>query len=378
MTMIWLYMLFLSSVNSQGEIKVKGFAGGGIIIKCTFKNLQNNKDKYFCKEDSKTTLNKCPDERMSTGKDNRLFEYYNTTSGTLHVHIKNLSEEDAGQYQCGAVNGEHIPVTLTVKKDDCCVQPISKTAPLRSSVDIRCIYPKESESNSKHFCKLSPESMCADLIASKTDETRGRFSIVHDADQKRFTVTIIDLTRTDSGVYWCGVRTGAMSGSMALITDVNIQVRDEITGPEPPPSKPPSTSAATPGSASGQPMIAAVCGGVAVMVLTIAVFMYFRCWRAKASEPASSSSTDSCRDTGNKRAPQVDCVYEEIQDSSSPEGSSPVAEGVYTLAHAPAEPSDDPGYATVSFNRNPNRHAEATSTAMSRRNEMASEYATVK
>ncbi|XP_048104726.1 polymeric immunoglobulin receptor-like isoform X2 [Alosa alosa] len=290
--------------------------------------------------DAKTTVNKCPYESMSTEKDKRYFKYYNTTSGTLQVHIKNLSEEDAGQYQCGAVSGDHIPVTLTVKKDDCCGQHISKTAQLRSSVNISCSYPNKSESNSKHFCKLSPESMCADLIASKTDETRGRFSIVHDRDQRLFTVTIRDLTRTDSGVYWCGVRTGAMSRSMALITEVNLQVKHEITGQEPPPSNPPSTSAATPGS---------------------------------ASKPASSSSTDSCRETGNKRAPQVDCVYEEIQDSSSPEGSSPVAEGVYALIHAPAEPSDDPGYATVSFNRNPDRHAEAASTAMSRRNEMASE-----
>ncbi|XP_076118438.1 CMRF35-like molecule 8 [Alosa pseudoharengus] len=375
MKMMWIYMLFLSSVNSEGE-NVKGFAGGSIIIKCNFNKLQNNKDTYFCKMDAKTTVNTCPYESMSTEKDKRYFKYYNTTSGTLQVHIKNLSEEDAGQYRCGAVNGEHIPVTLTVKKDDCCGQPISKTAPLKS-IDISCRYPEESKNISKHLCKLSSVSMCADLIASKTDETRGRFSIVHNKVQKLFTVTIRNLTRTDSGVYWCGVRTGGMSGSMALITEVNLQVKHEITGPEPPPSKPPSTSAATPGSASGQPMIAAVCGGVAVMVLTIAVFMYFRCWRAKASEPASSSSTDSCRETGNKRAPQVDCVYEEIQDSSSPEGSSPVAEGVYALAHAPAEPSDDPGYATVSFNRNPDCHAEATSTAMSRRNEMASEYATV-
>ncbi|XP_062388213.1 polymeric immunoglobulin receptor-like [Sardina pilchardus] len=211
--------------------------------------------------DAKTQENKCPFESMSSGKDNKHFEYYNTTTGTLHVHIRNLSQEDSGKYQCGAVNGnEQILVSLTVKKDDCCGQPILKTAQLRSSVGISCRYPMESEDNSKHFCRLVKQGfMCVDLISSKTDETNGRFSIVHHRGQNLFTVTIRDLTMTDSGVYWCGVRTGAMSGSMALITEVklrvNLQVKHgitPITDPEPPSSNSPSTSAATSGSGSGR------------------------------------------------------------------------------------------------------------------------------
>ncbi|XP_041961182.1 CMRF35-like molecule 8 [Alosa sapidissima] len=354
-TLLTLVFVLVSEGLVKGDLQLKAFRGGSILIKC-----------------------KCPFEGLSTERNIRYTPFDNTANGVLSVRIQHLTPEDSGMYLC-RINSvaKHIKVRLDVKGDVCCGQPLDVIGQVGGSVDISCRYPQESTNISKHLCKLSPESMCADLIASKTHETRGRFSIVHDRDQELFTVTIRDLTRTDSGVYWCGVRTGGISGSMALITEVNLQVKHEITGQEPPPSNPPSTSAATPGSASSQPMIAAVCGGVAVMVLTLAVFMHFKCTRAKASEPASSSSTDSCRETGNKRAPQVDCVYEEIQDSSSPEGSSPVAEGVYALADAPAEPSDDPGYATVSFNRNPDRHAEAASTAMSRRDEMASDYATV-
>ncbi|XP_041961369.1 CMRF35-like molecule 2 [Alosa sapidissima] len=135
MKMMWIYMLFLSSVNSEGE-NVKGFAGGSIIIKCNFKKLQREKDKYFCKMDAKTTVNKCPYESMSTEKDKRYFKYYNTTSGTLQVHIKNLSKEDAGQYRCGAVNGDHIPVTLTVKKGNEFISALASTHLLTSYASV--------------------------------------------------------------------------------------------------------------------------------------------------------------------------------------------------------------------------------------------------
>ncbi|XP_076118441.1 polymeric immunoglobulin receptor-like [Alosa pseudoharengus] len=207
-TLLSLVFVLVSEGLVKGDLQLKAFRGGSILIKC-----------------------KCPFEGLSTERNIRYTQFDNTANGVLSVRIQHLTPEDSGMYLC-RINSvaKHIKVRLDVKEDVCCGQPLDVIGQVGGSVDISCRYPQESTNISKHLCKLSPESMCGDLIASKTDETRGRFSIVHDRDQKLFTVTIRDLTMTDSGVYWCGVRTGAISGSMALITEVNIQVK------APPPS----------------------------------------------------------------------------------------------------------------------------------------------
>lgn len=94
---------------------MKGFAGRDIIIKCNFKNSLHG--KYFCKKDANTKINKCPFESLSTETDSRYSKHYTMHNKILQVFIRNLTQKDSGNYQCGEHNGdERIGVNLRVSE----------------------------------------------------------------------------------------------------------------------------------------------------------------------------------------------------------------------------------------------------------------------
>lgn len=103
----------LSRFKVKGD--VKGFAGGGVIIICKF-NKFKDREKYFCKK-AVNTDDKCPFENLSSKKDGRYSQYYNTSSATLHVHLTKLNLTDSGLYQFGTQNkNDKQSVSLSVNK----------------------------------------------------------------------------------------------------------------------------------------------------------------------------------------------------------------------------------------------------------------------
>lgn len=79
--------------------------------------------------------------------------------------------------------------------------------------------------NIKYFYKqnqtlIFTDGESSDLLSNQ----HKRYNIIEDRAAGIFTVTMRRLKQSDAGAYWCGVGTGANTGSVSLITEVILHV----------------------------------------------------------------------------------------------------------------------------------------------------------
>ncbi|XP_028828194.1 polymeric immunoglobulin receptor-like [Denticeps clupeoides] len=291
--------------------QLKGFSGGGLLIKCPYTDKNRSKENQinFCKMGTSS----CERSRFA------LHDY--VTDGFFMVLMTNLTTADAGNYSCTVNKSSVLSVKLNVKQEPCCSQPITMTGSLGSSLIITCKYPKESENNCKHLVKYRNFSY---IITTKTMTSNSRFSITVVKSARIFNVTINELVSGDAGRYWCGVRTSG--GNIALLTEVQLQVSDPngratsqsvsslSTAPPPPPPPPSGSAALFPASAAA----AAFMLGTAFVI-----FHWCRKRRVQACVKSPSSSSSSSHETGHRQVLCADSDYEEIKVTSDP-GRTPV------------------------------------------------------
>ncbi|XP_062395873.1 uncharacterized protein LOC134084609 isoform X2 [Sardina pilchardus] len=170
-----------------------------------------------------------------------------------------------------------------------------------------------------------------------------RFSLRDEPTSGAFIVTITDLRAEDAGIYWC-VEWCNKAGYINT-TAVKMEV-------EP-----------------GPPVMLTVCLTIAALVLGIAVLICIKYRRMRTQGLASTSVNSSSR--GDR---PVDCVYEEVKDTShskNPEDTvlantqlptNPSDGPTYSTVQLPTNPSDGPTYSTVSFHKNQEAAAEADVT----------------
>ncbi|XP_069089285.1 CMRF35-like molecule 3 [Pleurodeles waltl] len=75
------------------------------------------------------------------------------------------------------------------------------------SLTVHCTYPKNLRGYKHYWCKGAHQTSCSIVVQSKGSENKvrsGRFSVEDKHRNCIFTVTMIDLTLGDSGLYWCG------------------------------------------------------------------------------------------------------------------------------------------------------------------------------
>uniref|UniRef100_A0A3B4YUA4 Immunoglobulin domain-containing protein n=1 Tax=Seriola lalandi dorsalis TaxID=1841481 RepID=A0A3B4YUA4_SERLL len=72
------------------------------------------------------------------------------------------------------------------------------------SITIPCLYGSKYMNNMKYLCKGYYWSSCSYAVKTNQPHSSGKFSISDDKNQRIFTVTIKDLTNTDTD-YWCVV-----------------------------------------------------------------------------------------------------------------------------------------------------------------------------
>ncbi|KAF4118172.1 adhesion G protein-coupled receptor E3-like [Onychostoma macrolepis] len=100
-------------------------------------------------------------------------------------------------------------------------------------VNITCRYDRQYTAHAKYFCR-GQWSVCTDLIKTNTKNKwvdSGRFSLYDDTRAAAFTVTIRDLSKLDSGTYYCAVDIH-ISGDSYTEVNLNILTAITITLPE--------------------------------------------------------------------------------------------------------------------------------------------------
>lgn len=79
---------------------------------------------------------------------------------------------------------------------------MSLTGSQGQTITIKCSH-SNAYSNTKYFCKARC-NIREDVLVSTVDETTSKKYSIRD-EGNTFYVTISDLTKDDSGTYWCGI-----------------------------------------------------------------------------------------------------------------------------------------------------------------------------
>ncbi|XP_048868449.1 CMRF35-like molecule 1 isoform X8 [Brienomyrus brachyistius] len=93
------------------------------------------------------------------------------------------------------------------------------------SVTIPCFYDDRYKTHVKYWCRGNDWRSCTPIVDTDSPQ-EGKVSIRDDPDQQVFTVTIKNLTTTDSGYFWCGVK---ISGGSDVGGHVALSVTDGVS-----------------------------------------------------------------------------------------------------------------------------------------------------
>lgn len=87
------------------------------------------------------------------------------------------------------------------------ITPTAKINETKDTVQIKCSYPESHKSNEKFLCKGENPFSCEELIHTTEGErevAKGRLTIRDNQRLMYFYVYIHNLSKVDSGTYWCG------------------------------------------------------------------------------------------------------------------------------------------------------------------------------
>ncbi|KAL7852048.1 hypothetical protein SRHO_G00178330 [Serrasalmus rhombeus] len=236
MKILLIFTLFLTSGGGE-SVRVTGYSGGGVLVKCRYDKKYTSNPKYLCKG----PWSNCADQ-IKTGLKNawinsgRFSLFDDTRAAQFWVVITELAVEDSGTYQCAVDVGFQLDVytavKLNVKEDQDYKKSISVTGDVGGRVNISCKYPKSHRIDPKFLCRRVGTAGCNYKTSVKESRRLiklGKFSLHDDRAKQIFTVIINRLTERDSGEYWCGVESDwtADHGYKVYITQINLTV----TGP---------------------------------------------------------------------------------------------------------------------------------------------------
>ncbi|XP_077190931.1 polymeric immunoglobulin receptor-like [Paroedura picta] len=195
---------------SNGNIEqplVKGVLDGSVSVECYYDPKGNITLKYLCK----WRQNGCTQLINSYGDvldsyEGRIVMHDNPENGSFTVILNQLQENDAGYYWC-MTDGEQ------EKKSSTELKIIAGQPNLRgvnefnvvagSPLTMTCSYPCKYYSYSKYWCKWK-NTACDPLISHEQNQTG--LVVTCDQDSRILSLNFDQVTPTDQGWYWCGVK----------------------------------------------------------------------------------------------------------------------------------------------------------------------------
>ncbi|KAG9262799.1 polymeric immunoglobulin receptor-like [Astyanax mexicanus] len=234
MKIILIFTFYLISAGGGASSEVRGYSGGGVLIRCKYDKEYTSNNKYFCKG----SVPNCDDQIKTEVKNKwvntgRFSLIDNTSSAEFWVMIRELTVQDSGTYQCAVdiylLKDIYTPVILKMEEDPNYKKSISVNGHLGREVNISCNYPQSLSSKHKFLCRREGIVDCNNNHPLK--ERRGL--IKHDDRTHNFTVSISNVTEGDSGEYWCGAESDWEKdhGYKIYFTRINLTVATDLREP---------------------------------------------------------------------------------------------------------------------------------------------------
>ncbi|KAL7845229.1 hypothetical protein AOLI_G00234210 [Acnodon oligacanthus] len=356
-----LLILTLFLISGGGESgRVRGYSGGGVLIKCTYETRYTSNPKYLCTGSwpcmTKPVWTDVKNEWINRG---RFSLFDDTRAAQFWVLITELTVEDSGTYKC-AVDIDlaidvYTAVELKIEEDQQYMKSISVTGHVGESVNISCKYPQSHRRYPKFLCRRAGSADCSYETSVKESRrwiNEGKLHL-HDDGKQIFTVTINSLTEGDSGEYWCGAESDWTSdhGYKVYITQINLRVTEEEPPSKTSPSSPSSTilqstkATASPTSIStgnsskefpASSVITVVC--VILVVFLIGLIFMIVAVRKRLRPQEDSTPTRPLRGSSNYM--DLTAVYSNTEEAEHLPDSDTGVSTVCSSASSPANPSD--------------------------------------
>ncbi|XP_034445705.1 polymeric immunoglobulin receptor-like [Hippoglossus hippoglossus] len=259
------FQIIVTDAQLEGSSEVKQLykrSGGDVTVECVFTNTGGR--KYFCREECGERMNVLVTTRGDEERSGRYSIKYLTGSegrGFLFVTITQLIRSDSGRYTCSVGSDRDFEVIVT--DDSTTTSPSSSSSSTRSSaspettnqslvqtpettdVDSAEIYTysanegeditvKHSFSSygSRKFCRGACEAGDILIDTDRNEARNGRYSIKYERGVTTgdLTVTITQLSKSDSGTYRCGL--GRLSSLyqefQIIVTDAQLEGSSEV------------------------------------------------------------------------------------------------------------------------------------------------------
>ncbi|XP_048051678.1 uncharacterized protein LOC125271610 isoform X4 [Megalobrama amblycephala] len=213
-------LIFFTFYLISGAVRcfsVSGYSGGSLLVDSQ-KTWFSYSAKYMAKiPEWRTIIN---DKKYYNWINEGRFTLFRNSDGNLMIFIRDLNQQDAGEYRITVENHWYIDMTLNVEEDSCC--KVSKRVTVRNgeTASFSCEYSQNHINHPKIIFKEGKYSI--DEVI-RTDKWNKKFSIFNDK-HNLFSVRITAVTPDDGGVYLCGVWEYRHSYRYSIINTVHLHV----------------------------------------------------------------------------------------------------------------------------------------------------------
>nr|XP_027811510.1 CMRF35-like molecule 5 [Marmota flaviventris] len=237
-----LFLLLPGYSTAQNEVtgpKTKsGLERGSLTVQCNYTSGWKFYKKYWCRgadrRDCKILVKTTGSEQEV--KKDRVSIRDDQERLMFMVTMEDLRRDDADIYWCviersGFDPGFPVNVTIypgysTAKNE--VTGPKTRSGPERGSLTVQCNYTSGWKTYKKYWCRGAVWSSCKTLVkttGSEQEVKKDRVSIRDDQENLTFMVTMEDLRRDDTDIYWCAIE--RVASDYGFPVDVSIDPAPE-------------------------------------------------------------------------------------------------------------------------------------------------------
>ncbi|XP_037619841.1 polymeric immunoglobulin receptor-like [Sebastes umbrosus] len=223
---IFLLLLLPLMTGCKDTFRVKGCRNGWVEFICEYPETDETYTSVAVVKVQRTLIEST---KENVWESNDRYSVYNDTNNeNVRVAIRQLEDEDSGEYKCvfkpGSSEEEmERKVNLKDVKNEC-QEPFIQTAYRTAKTTISCRY--KGKSKVKFFCKDNG-SICENIVSTRSSlRSNGTFNLTESSSS--FNMSISNVSSQHAGVYWCGVeRKGGRY--RAALRNITLKVEDTIS-----------------------------------------------------------------------------------------------------------------------------------------------------